>query len=268
MKKISILLAFVFYFQTQAQIITTVAGDGSSTFGGDNGPATSAQLNSANGMAVDAAGNLYIADQLNNRIRMVNTAGVITTYAGTGVGGFYGDGNLAINAQLHGPTAVQFDNFGNLYVADFFNHCVRKITTAGIITSVAGNSNAGFYGDGGPATAAQLDGPSAIAFDAANNLYIADQNNNRIRMVNSSGYINTVVGNGNTTYGPDGSAATSVGLNAPTGVVVDGSGNIYISDSYNYAVRKVNTSGIITTFAGTGSQGNSGEGEPRHRGNV
>src|ERR1700756_3803981 len=263
MKKLITLLAIVCCLQINAQIITTVAGDGTSAYGGDNGPATAAQLNSANGMAVDAAGNIYIADNLNNRIRKVSTDGTITTFAGDGTGSYNGDGVVASTAEVHGPLAVNFDAAGNLYIADGFNARVRKITmSTGIITTVVGSGSAGFYGDGSYATSAQIDGPNDVVVDANGNIYIADQNNNRIRMVNTAGIITTVAGNGTITYGSDGMAATLVGLNNPDGIAVDAAGNLYIADTYNSCVRKVNTAGIITTIAGSGTAGYSGDGGP------
>ena len=165
-------------------------------FSGDGGPATAAELNAPRGVAVDASGNLYIADALNNRIRKVSSDGIITTVAGNGSLSYSGDGGLAADAQLSGPRGLAVDGAGNLFIADFDNNTVRKISASGIITTVAGNGVAGFSGDGGPATSAQLNGPWGVAVDRAGNLFIADSANNRVRRVSSSGDITTVAGNG------------------------------------------------------------------------
>jgi len=191
-------------------VITTVAGSGTEGFAGDGGPATKAQLNTATpyvvtpdgawtpsvsmSLAIDAAGNLYFSDTGNARVRMVDTKGIITTIAGTGVAGFSGDGGPAKAAQLSGPGGLALDATGNLYVAD--GNRIRKIDKAGIITTIAGGDNSGFSGDGGPATAATLGSPGNIRFDAQGNLYIADGGNNRVRRVDVNGIITTVVGGG------------------------------------------------------------------------
>ena len=264
MKKLLTLLSLAYCLQTNAQIITTVAGDGTSAYGGDGGQATAAQLNSANGVAVDAAGNIYIADNLNNRIRVVNTAGVISTIAGNGTGAFYGDYGTASASQVHGPLALCFDAaYTNLYIADGFNARVRQINIpSGVITTVAGNGSAGFSGDLNYATSAQIDGPNDVAVDAAGNIYIADQNNNRIRMVNTAGAINTIAGNATSGYSGDGGPATAASLYQPDAVAVDAAGNVYIADTYNNRVRMINTAGIITTIAGNGVNAYSGDGSP------
>jgi len=278
-------------------VITTVAGNGTCCFGGDNGPATSAQVG-AGGVAVDSAGNLYIADYA--RIRKVSN-GVITTVAGNEIPGFSGDGGLATSAQLNGPVGVAVDSAGNLYIADLDNYRVRKvshgvITTVvgngthgvsgdnvpptstqlwnpkelavdsagdlyinddtawilkvsnGVITTVAGNGTAGFSGDNGPAVSAQLKYAEGIAVDSAGNLYIADTYNERIREV-SNGVIKTVAGNGTMGFSGDNGPATSAQLNGPVGVAVDSAGNVYIADTYNGRIRKV-SNGTITTVAG------------------
>jgi sugar lactone lactonase YvrE len=242
--------------------ITTVAGNGTPGFSGDGGPATNARLAYPTGVAVDAAGNLYIADRLNSRVRKVSTSGTITTVAGDGSAGFSGDGGPATNAQLAGPYGVAVDAAGNLYIADFQNSRVRKVSTSGTITTVAGDGSFGFSGDGGPATNAQLAGPNGVAVDAAGNLYIADINNHRVRKVSTSGTITTVAGNGTPGFSGDGGPATNARLRPPTGVAVDAAGNLYIADIFNQRVRKVSTSGTITTVAGTGIYGFSGDGGP------
>jgi sugar lactone lactonase YvrE len=234
--------------------ITTVAGNGSYGFSGDGGPATSAALANPHGLAVDAVGNLYIADTGNARVRKVSTLGTITTVAGNGTPGFSGDGGAATDAQLDGPSGVAFDAAGNLYVADKYNHRVRRVSVSGVITTVAGSGDVGFLaggfsGDGGAATDAQLDGPSGVAFDAAGNLYVADRNNNSVRKVSVSGVISTVAGTDDGFSG-DGGPATNAQLTSPSGVAVDAAGNLYIADDGNDRVRRVSVSGTITTLAG------------------
>ena len=193
-------------------VLTRVAGNGRVGFSGDGGPATSAQLFDPRGVAVDAAGNLYIADSYNNRIRKVATNGIITTVAGNGSEGYSGDGGPATSAQLYDPRGVAVDAAGNLYIADDVNQRIRRVGRNGIITTVAGNGSSGYSGDGGSATSAQLAGPSGVAVDAAGNLYIADVDNNRIRKVGTNGIITTVAGNGSEGYSGDGGLATSAQL--------------------------------------------------------
>src|SRR5437016_3824473 len=238
-------------------IITTVAGNGINSFAGDGGAATSASLSHPNGVALDAGGNLYIADLGNERIRKVAAAtGIITTVAGNGVFGFAGDGGAATNASLGGPVGVAGDAGGDLYIADYSNHRIRKVDAAsGIITTVAGNGAFGFAGDGGAATSASVSGPAGVAVDAGGNLYIANYSTHRIRKVDAAtGIITTVAGNGICTFAGDGGAATNASLNYPASVALDASGNLYIADPNNNRIRKVAAAtGIITTVAGGGS---------------
>lgn len=233
--------------------ITTLAGNGIFGYKGDGGPATNAQIGAAYGLAADASGNVYIADASHNVIRKVNTAGIISTLAGNGTSGFSGDGGAATGAQLAGPDGVAVDKAGNLYIADSGNMRIRKVSAAGIITTVAGSGNCCNEGDGGPATSAQLSFPSGVAVDTAGNLYIADNGDNRIRMVNSASIISTIAGNGGPGYSGDGGSATQAELNQPAGVAIDGSGNLYITDIANLRLRKVSAAGIITTLAGGGT---------------
>jgi sugar lactone lactonase YvrE len=222
-------------------VISTVAGDGTLGFGngfaGDNGPATRAKISNPTGVAVDSAGNLYIADRANNRVRKVS-GGVITTVAGNGAAGFSGDSGPASGAQLRGPYDVAIDSAGSLYIADSGNHRVRKVSS-GVITTVAGNGTAGFSGDNGPATSAQLNGPSNLAIDSDGALYIADSGNQRIRKV-SNGIITAIAGNGTAGFSGDSGPATSAQLNAPTGIAIDSAGNLYIADTNNHRVRVLN----------------------------
>ncbi|MEI8278624.1 MAG: T9SS type A sorting domain-containing protein [Bacteroidota bacterium] len=244
-------------------IITTVAGTGVAGFNGDNIPATTAQLNGPYGVAIDALGNLFIADDFNARIRKVDaTTGIISTIAGNGIVGYSGDKALAINAELYSPNSLMFDHLGNLYLSDNNNHVVRRINmTTGIITTVVGNGTNGFSGDNGLAISAQLANPYGIVFDSSDNLYIADAFNFRVRKVDAiTGIITTIAGNGNWTYSGDNVLATTTAIWQPYGLAIDTFGNLFISDHYNQRIRKVDaTTGIITTVAGTGTNGFSGD---------
>ena len=237
-------------------IITTVAGNGTLGYSGDGGPATSAQFGLSLGIAVDPSGNLYIADTQNDRVRKVDTSGIITTVAGNGTRGYAGDGGSATSAQLKGPYGIAVDPPGNLYIADSGNHCVRKVDTSGIITTVAGDGTQGYSGDSGPATSAQLDGPYDVAFDTF--LYIADTGNHRIRKVDNSGQILTFAGDGTQAHSGDGGSATSAQLDSPGSLAVDEDGNFYIGE--RLYVRKVNQTGVISTVAGNGTASFSGDG--------
>ena len=234
--------------------IVTVAGNG--TFGGsagDGGVAVNAEFDYPRGVAVDTAGNLFFADEENNRIREMATDGTIATVAGSGSQGYSGDGGLAVAAALDDPSGVAVDAENNIYIADDGNGRIRKITPNGQITTVAGTGSFGFGGDGGPATKATFSGPIAVAVDLAGNLYIADAGNGRIRRVALDGTITTVAGTGADSGDlGDGGLAINARLSAPNGVAVDPAGNLYIADTGDSRIRRVATDGTITTVAGNG----------------
>ena len=242
--------------------IRTVAGTGTGGFSGDGGLAISAQLLTPHDAAADAAGNLYVADSFNNRIRKVDAAGGIVTVAGSGESGYGGDGGPAIQAQFAQPVGVALDAAGNLYIADWGNNRVRKVDAAGNISTVAGTGESGYGGDGGPVIQAQLSRPYGAALDAAGNLYIADWGNNRIRKVDAAGNISTVAGTGESGYSGDGGPAAQAQLAQPYGLTADAAGNLYITDSFNNRIRKVDAAGVISTVAGSGEPGYGGDGGP------
>ena len=278
--------------------IETLAGTGTAGFSGDGGLATLAQLNSPASVAVDASGNIYVADHINSRIRLITPSGVIRTVAGNGTAGFGGDGGNATDAQLNFPSLVVPDAFGNLYIADLENHRVRKVSPGGVITTIAGTGVLGFSGDGGPATLAQFYFPTSVAVDGAGNVYVADEGNHRIRKILPGGTIQTVAalnaapegitlnsdgdlyisagkqifkllaggglaviaGTGVEGFEGDEGPATSAQLYSPRGISLDNSGNLYFADSY--LVRMVSAAGVISTVAGTGGAGFTGDGSP------
>ena len=245
-------------------IITTVAGNGFLSYSSCINPATSASLGELDGVAIDPAGNLYIANGWPLVcVLKVDLNGIVTRFAGTGARGYSGDGGPATQAELGSFSGLAADAAGNIYIADGGNSRIRKVDTQGIISTVAGNGNFGYSGDGGPATQATLSlNASGLAFDAAGDLYIADTINQRIRKVDTNGIIHTIAGNGHIGFSGDGGPATQAELYYPYGIAVDAAGNIYIGDSGNERIRRVDTNGTIKTIAGTGDSNYSGDGGP------
>jgi sugar lactone lactonase YvrE len=256
---------------TVTNVLDTVAGKGSAGYAGNGGQATDAQLDSPSGVAVDASGNIFIADTRNNRVRKVAAGtNIITKVAGSGnsggPGGYSGDGGDALFGELNAPQGVSVDRAGNIYIADTNNHRIRKVAVGGIISTVAGRDGGGVNDNDNvePATNKKLNFPSRVAVDVSNNIYIADTNSHRIRLFTVGGNISTVAGDGSAGYSGDGAAATAAQLRTPQGVSVDGAGNIYIADTGNHALRLVNIhTGVISTVAGTNTNnGYNGDSQP------
>lgn len=247
-------------YAAEGEIFTIAGNLFAEGYSGDGGPATDATLDRPFDVAVDEEGNVFFVDTGNHAIRMVDTSGTISTVAGDGIRGNFGDGGPATSTRLSQPFGLTLDGEGNLYFAQHGYSLVGKLDAAGNISKVAGNGSAGFSGDGGPATSAGLNHPSDVAMDSAGNLFIADQRNHRVRKVDANGIISTVAGNGIPVFAGDGGAATDASLHFPVGVEVDSMDNLYIADTYNNRIRKVDTSGTISTVAGNGIAGYSGDG--------
>ncbi|MBX2907120.1 MAG: Ig-like domain-containing protein [Taibaiella sp.] len=242
--------------------ITTIVGNGEDGYSGDGGPASSAALRGPVGLAYDASGNLYVADHYSNVIRKISTSGIVSTFAGTGGYGYSGDGGPATAAMFKGPYKLTFDASGNLFVADHYSNRVRKITPAGIITTVAGTGYLGFSGDGVPATATNISRPSVVKFSPGGEMYIMDYNGCRIRKVDADGIISTVAGTGVPGTTGDGGPATAARIFYPFGMDFDATGNLYLVEAEGNRVRMIDTFGIIHTIAGSGTSGFSGDGGP------
>ena len=249
---------------SKAQIITTIAGTGTAGYNGDGIIAVTALINGAQGIALDASGNIYFGDIGGNRVRKITiSTGLISTVAGTGLGSYNGDGIAATSAQIQSPSALAFNNNGDLFFTDRGNNRIRKITiSTGMISTVAGTGTAGFNGDGILATNAQLNFPNEVTFDSFDNLFIADWFNSRVRKVDKiTGLISTVAGTGTAGYNGDGIAATSAQINGPCGIIFDYTGNLIFSDYSGYRIRKISAiTGLISTIAGTGTGGYNGDG--------
>jgi len=253
-------LGFSYHVSAQTYYISTIAGTGVAGHLGDGGAATGAQLNNPHSVFTDASGNIYIADDFGNYIRKLS-GGILTTIAGTGTASYTGDGGPATSATINGPFSVIVDATGNVYFSDYYNNVVRKINTSGTISTIAGGGVG--LGEGGPATAAALNGPAGISFDGSGNLIIGLFNDQLVRKVNPLGIITTIAGNGIAGYIADGVPATSTELWNPNYVHAMSNGDVYITDNKNQRIRLVKAStGIITTVAGDGTPGGTGVGVP------
>lgn len=239
-----ILLLLFFTCSMQAQVVTTFAGNYEGYY---DATGTAAQFNYPTGIAIDAAGNLYVIDANNEKIRKITPAGVVSTFAGSSMGSADGTGTAA---QFNAPYGITIDATGNLYVTDTWNSIIRKITTAGVVTTIAG-STPGFAD--GTGAAAQFDGPSGITIDAVGNLYVADKNNNRIRKITPAGVVTTFAGG---TSGFVDGTGTAAKFTIPFGITIDATGNLYVADSFNNRIRKITQEGVVTTVAGSAISGN------------
>ncbi len=270
MKKLLLVFSLLLFqssmLLSQSGIITTIAGNGynapSGGFSGDGGQASIAELDGPGGVAIDSVGNIFVADRYNSVIRMIDSTGIISTFAGNHISGYSGDGGLATDAELSDPVEIMINDNGNFIISDEGNNSIRKINSAGIISTIVGNGVLGYTGDGGPATAAELNGPGWFDIDNSGNLYFADEFNDVVREVNTLGIITTIAGNRVSGYSGDGGLATAAEFEGIEGVGVDDSGNVFIPDDYNYVIRKVNTLGIVSTVVGNHHSGYSGDGGP------
>jgi serine/threonine-protein kinase len=227
--------------------VTTLAGSGA--IGATDATGTAASFNSPAGVAVDAAGNVYVADTFNNNIRKITSAGVVTTLAGSGTVGAVDATGTA--ASFFNPFGVAVDAAGNVYVGDYNNHKIRKITSAGVVTTLAGSGTVGAVDATG--TAASFYQPAGVAVDAAGNVYVADGSNHKIRKITSAGVVTTLAGSG--TIGAVDATGTAASFKYPYGIAVDAAGNVYVGDSNNHKIRKITSAGVVTTLAGSGAIG-------------
>jgi hypothetical protein len=238
----------------QAQGIVTIAGTGTIGYSGDGGQATNARI-LPSAVCTGQQGDIYFADASNNVVRKIATSGIVTTVAGNGSSGFSGDGGPATNAQFNLCQNVILDDTGNIYISDLYNNRVRKVSVAGIVTTIAGTGTAGYNGDGGQATAARIAGPQGMAFDKYGNFYFAESGSVGIRKIAPSGIITTVAGHGASGYAGDGGQATAAIFHNILGIWIDSNDVIYLADKENYRIRKIMPDGIVTTYAGTGHTG-------------
>ncbi len=245
-----------------AGIITTIAGTGVAGYNGDNMAATAAMINYPSALIADATGNIFFCDDHNYRIRMIDVHGIISTIAGTGLSGYSGDNGLATDAMITSSLGIAIDKFGQIYFSDSRNYRIRKISaaTGGIITTIAGNGTPGYTGDDGAATNAELNAPTGLTLDNIGNIYFGEHYNNCIRKVGNDGIIKTIAGTGLPGYSGDNGPATLAKLSWPQGIKIDGGGDIYFADAYNNRIRKIDISGDITTIAGSGIGGYTGDG--------
>ncbi len=252
--------------------INTVAGNGAWVYRGDGGPAIDSPIFLPGGMAADGAGNIFLSDSSNNRIRRVDVvSGMISTVAGIGSPGSSGDNGVAISASVNTPTGILIDGAGNIIFADSANHAVRKLTLAtGFLSTIAGQlGQQGYAGDGGAAFSAVLNTPESVAFDPKGNLFISDTGNNVVRKIDAStGTISTVAGTGKAGFSGDGGVGTAAALDTPWGIATDANGNVYVADLSNQRIRKLSTDGTISTVVGTGTGTYNGDGELATLANV
>jgi sugar lactone lactonase YvrE len=257
---LSLLTAYSVVSAEAPGTITTVAGGGQKGLG-DGGLALEARLSSPRFLALDHDGNLYISDEAAGWIRKVGLDGIITTFAGKGGIGDFGDGGPAKDALMESPNGLAFDRNGNLLITDKGNHKIRRVDRNGIITTFAGTGEAGYSGDDGPAISAMLYSPTALTVDPDNNIYVSDTGNHVIRRITPDGTIHTVAGNGLVGSDGDGGSALNARMVAPAGLASDRLGNLYIADENAYRIRKVDLKGVITTVAGNGMEGTRGDGD-------
>jgi sugar lactone lactonase YvrE len=249
--------------QVVGRPITTVAGTGEEGAGGDGGRAVEARFNEPRTAVFDGAGNLYVTDTYNHSVRRIDRSGVITTVAGSGREGFSGDGGPATAARLKTPHSLVVDGAGVLFIADSANSRIRRVDTAGVITTIAGRDGDGYSGDGGPARQAMLNRPKGVALGPDGSLYIADSLNHRVRRIDAAGVITTVAGTGTAGHSGDGGPATAAQFDRPRTLAFGPAGVLYVLEDEGHRIRRVDpVAGLITTVAGTGREGFSGDGGP------
>ena len=253
---LTLLLSIIFSKST----ITTVAGGNAKEYSSLRGPASSAALSQPNQVTIDMAGNIYVAECGNHVIRRISKDGTISLVAGNHHGGYSGDGGAAINASLNAPSDIAIDNSGNIYIADGWNNRIRKINPLGIIFTIGGTGLRGSRGDNGAASRATFNFPIALALDHLGNLLVVERAGNRVRKISPGGIVTTLAGTGEAGFSGDGGQAQKAQINDPTDIAVDSKDNIYIADLGNNRIRKISSTGVISTFAGTGFAGYSDDG--------